>query len=317
MDEIALIERFFSGRGIRREEVRLGIGDDAAITSCSDEYELVIATDTICVGTHFPDGTPPHALGHRCLAVNLSDLAAMGADPMWCTLALTLPEAEPDWVRRFADGFFALADRFDVALIGGDTVRGPLAMTVTVHGRIEPGRAIRRNGARDGDLIYVTGVPGQAAAGLRSLLASGMQQAAGADLARRFLYPEPRVREGRDLVGLATAMIDVSDGLMIDTMRLLSASGLGARLDLADLPLPDAGGAEDALELALNGGDDYELCFCLPPQGRSELLRMASDWTCPVTRIGTVQRTPEVVWLIDGRPCNTAARHFEHFPEQT
>jgi thiamine-monophosphate kinase len=237
----------------------------------------------------------------------------MGAEPMWCTLALSLPEAEPDWVQQFADGFFALAARFGIALIGGDTVRGPLAMTVTVHGRVKPGQAICRDGARDGDLIYVTGVPGQAAAGLRALCASGAMADTGSHAVRRFLYPEPRVTEGRALGGLATAMIDVSDGLMVDTSRLLAASGFGAEMDVANLPLESVG-MSDALELALNGGDDYELCFCVPRDRGAELARRVADWRCPVTRIGTVQRTADIVWLIGGQPCNTAVGQFEHFP---
>ena len=312
MDEFALIDQFFSGRGVCREDVRLGIGDDAAVTQCDDGFELVIATDTICEGTHFLPGTTPGALGHRCLAVNLSDLAAMGAEPLWCTLALSLPQAEPSWVRSFADGFFALAERYALALIGGDTVRGPLAMTVTVHGRVKTGTAIRRDGARLGDLIYVTGAPGQAAAGLRLLSGSAGSEDTAAHQVQRFLYPEPRVMEGCALGGLATAMIDVSDGLWADVSKLLAASGLGARMDLGDLPL-DKVGTSDALELALNGGDDYELCFCIPSECTTTLERLVADWPCAVTRIGTVQRTTDIVWLIDGQPCNTVAGPFKHF----
>jgi len=307
MDEFSLIEQFFAGCGVVRDDVLLGIGDDAAVTRCEPGFNLVIATDTICEGTHFPPGTPPHALGHRCLAVNLSDLAAMAAEPLWCTLAISLPEAEPDWVRQFADGFFALADRFGIALIGGDTVCGPLAMTVTVHGRVKPDAAIRRDGTRDGDLIYVTGVPGQAAAGLRALT-----QDQSSPQVKCFLYPEPRVTQGLALCNLATAMIDVSDGLRVDASRLLKASGLGADMDVVDLPL-DAVGTSDALELALNGGDDYELCFCIPAAREDELLRQVADWPCHVTRIGTARRNADIVWLIDGRPCNTVTRQFEHF----
>jgi len=314
MDEFTLIDQFFAGRGMRRDDVRLGIGDDAAVLCADGDIELVISTDTICEGTHFLPGTPPQALGHRCLAVNLSDLAAMGAEPMWCTLALTLPEAQPDWVRHFADGFFNLAERFGIVLIGGDTVCGPLSMTVTVHGRVKPGQAIRRNGASDGDLIYVTGVPGLAAAGLRALRATGAATDSRSHSVRRFLFPEPRVMEGCALNGLATAMIDVSDGLKVDASRLLAASGLGAQMNLINLPL-DAVGTSDALELALNGGDDYELCFCVPPDREAELKRQAADWGCPVTRIGSTQRAAGIVWRIGEQPCHTVDVHFEHFPE--
>ncbi len=313
MDEFSLIDQFFAGRSIARNDVRLGIGDDAAVTRCDPGFDLVIATDTICEGTHYPPGTPPHVLGHRCLAVNLSDLAAMGAEPLWCTLAISLPEAEPDWVRQFAEGFFALADRFGIALIGGDTVCGPSAMTVTVHGRVKPGAAIRRDGARDGDLIYVTGAPGQAAAGLCALTASGAAvQDQSSPQVQRFQYPEPRVTQGRALCGLATAMIDVSDGLRVDATRLLKASGLGAEMDIGDLPLDEVR-TNDALELALNGGDDYELCFCIPAAREAELVRLVATWPCRVTRIGTARRSADIVWLNDGQPCNTVAGSFEHF----
>ena len=312
MDEFALIEQFFAGRGVCREDVRLGIGDDAAVTRCDDGFELVIATDTICEGTHFLSGTSPGALGHRCLAVNLSDLAAMGAEPLWCTLALSLPQSEPGWVRSFADSFFSLAERYAIALIGGDTVRGPLSMTVTVHGRVKPGQAIRRDGAQDGDYIYVTGVPGLAAAGLRLLSDSGGCENSAAHQVHRFLYPEPRVQEGSALGGLATAMIDVSDGLLADVSRLLAASGRGARMDLIRLPLGEVG-ADDALELALNGGDDYELCFCIPPEREPELNRLVANWPCPVTRIGTVQTDASIVWFHGKQPCNTVTGQFKHF----
>lgn len=312
MDEFALIDQFFAGRGVQRDDVRLGIGDDAAVTCSAAGFELVIATDTICEGTHFLPATPPHALGHRCLAVNLSDLAAMGAEPLWCTLALSLPAAEPDWVGQFADGFFALAERFGIALIGGDTVRGPLAMTVTVHGRVKAGAAIRRDGAQISDVIYVTGCPGQAAAGLRELRAADAVATTSSLAVQRFLYPEPRVSEGLTLSGLATAMIDVSDGLMVDVSRLLVASGRGARLDLVDLPL-DLVGTSDALELALHGGDDYELCFCIPPDRTAKIEHLVAGWRCPATQIGRVQAAGEIEWLIGGQACNTVTTPFKHF----
>lgn len=312
MDEVRLIEEFFAGRGIRRDDVRCGIGDDAAVTIGADGFELVIATDTICEGTHFPAGAPAAALGHRCLAVNLSDLAAMGAEPLWCTLSLTVPEANPEWLRSFADGFFALADRFGLALIGGDTVRGPLSLTVTIHGRVLSGTAIYRDGARDGDLIYVTGAPGQAAAGLRELDAGVALAETDSARVRRFWYPEPRVTEGQALCGLATAMIDVSDGLRVDVSRLLTASGLGAEMDLGELPL-DAVGTSDALDLALNGGDDYELVFCISPDCKTDLERLTGDWSCLVTPIGTARRNADIVWCHDGQPCDTVAGQFEHF----
>ena len=311
MDEFKLIDQFFTGRGPHRDDIHTGIGDDAAVMRWDEAYELVVATDTLCETTHFPPGISPRALGHRCLAVNLSDLAAMGAEPLWCTLALSLPEAEPGWIGQFADGFFALANRFDIALIGGDTVQGPLSMTVTAHGRVRPGRAVCRGGAREHDLIYVTGSPGLAAAGLAALRESGAaRRDNGSESVHRFLYPEPRVTEGRALAGLASAMIDVSDGLRVDATRMLMASACGARMDIGGLsPI----GSRPDQALILNGGDDYELCFTIPPERESDLVERIAGWPCPVTGIGTVTRDSDIVWLADGRKCHTVAGQFEHF----
>ena len=236
MDESTLISTYFDRRRDRRKDVILGIGDDAAVLRPEPGFDLVVATDSIAEGTHFPPGIPAAAIGHRCLAVNLSDLAAMAAEPLWCTLALSLPQADPAWVGEFATGLFALADRYAVSLVGGDTVRGPVGATVTILGRVRPEGAVRRSGARPGDGIWVTGHPGDAVAG-RLLLAEATHGAAATVLRHRFLYPEPRVREGRMLAGLATAMLDVSDGLDDDLRKLLVASGVSAELDAGELPL--------------------------------------------------------------------------------
>ena len=230
--EEALIRRYFARRGRRRRaDVLLGIGDDAAVTRIGPGYDLVIATDALVEGVHFPRGTPARALGHRCLAVNLSDLAATGAEPRWATLALSLPAARDDWLRDFSRGFFALADRSGTELVGGDTVRGPLGMSVTVHGRVRPGSFARRTGALPGDGIYVTGHPGDAVAG---------RLGGAASLRRRFLFPEPRWREGMQLARMVSSMIDVSDGLHDDLGKLMRASGCGADGDVDALPLSRA-----------------------------------------------------------------------------
>jgi len=318
MDEFALIEKFFARRAGARDDVRLGIGDDAAVTRVEPGFDLVIATDTINEGTHFPPGTSAHALGHRCLAVNLSDLAAMGAEPLWCTLALSIPSGSADWVDAFASGFMALADAHEIALVGGDTVRGPTSINVTVHGRVPADTAIRRDGVRAGDGIYVTGRFGCAAAGLAML--SGAATAAEqerSELVNRFLYPAPRVREGRALVGIASAMIDVSDGLHVDLSRMLHASGVGAMLDVEALQLPvesvDRFGRARALGFALTGGDDYELCFAVPPDREPELDRVTSGWECGVARIGRAGRDREVRWLDHGRVRSIDEPGFRHF----
>jgi thiamine-monophosphate kinase len=297
--------------------VILGIGDDAAVLRPEPGFDLVVATDSIAEGTHFPAGTPAAAVGHRCLAVNLSDLAAMSAEPLWFSLALSLPRGDAAWVGEFAEGLFALADRFDVALIGGDTVRGPLAATVTIHGRARPGRVVLRSGASPGDGVWVTGHPGDAVAG-RLLLPDPEPDAAAAALRQRFLYPEPRVREGLALAGVATAMLDVSDGLDDDLRKLLAASGVGAELDAAALPLsPELlavrTGYGSALDCALTGGDDYELCFTLPSSRDARLKELAANWMVPVTRIGAIVPGSGARWQLHGKPLAVPDTTYRHF----
>jgi thiamine-monophosphate kinase len=319
VDEQTLISTFFDRRrpapAPGRGDVILGIGDDGAILRPEPGFELVVAMDTIAEGTHFPPGMPAAAIGHRCLAVNLSDLAAMAAEPLWCTLALSLPQADATWVGDFARGFFSLADRFAVTLVGGDTVHGPLGATVTIVGRVRPGTAVRRTGARRGDGIWVTGHPGDAVAG-RLLLAEARSDPAARALCQRFLYPEPRVREGRLLAGLATAMLDVSDGLDDDLRKLLFASGVGAELDAGKLPLSaelrGVRGAR-AIECALTGGDDYELCFTVPSSGEARLREISADWAVPATCIGAVVPGADVRWSLHGQPLAVPNSTFRHF----
>jgi thiamine-monophosphate kinase len=316
LDEVALIERYFARPARRRRDVILGIGDDAAVTRLPAGFDLVTATDAIVEGVHFPRGTPARALGHRCLAVNLSDLAAMGAEPLWASLALSMPRADAAWLREFSRGLFALADAFDVALIGGDTVSGPLAMSVTVHGRVRRGRFVCRSGARPDDRLYVTGHPGDAVAG-RLLADRGAGNRGVRHLRRRFLYPVPRVVEGRALVGLASAMTDVSDGLHHDAGKLLRASDGGADLDAGCLPVSAAlrriAGERAAREMALTGGDDYELLFTVPPRREARLAQLVRHWACAVTCLGTVTARHGLRWSLDGAPFSFRDRTFRHF----
>lgn len=315
-DEAAIIERYFR-RPPGREDVLLGIGDDAALLAPPVGQALAVAVDTLVEGTHFYPGTDPQALGHRALAVNLSDLAAMGAEPAWCLLSLSLPRPDAAWLAAFSAGLLALADRHRVALVGGDTVRGPLALTVTVHGFVPAAQAIRRSGARPGDGIWVTGHPGDAVAGR-------LAQAAGAEasgpevpaLLQRFLYPEPRVAAGLALRGLASAMIDVSDGLHQDLARLLAASGAGGELAVESLPLSpalQARAGDEAVALALTGGDDYELCFTLPERQAGRLAELSRGWDCPVTRIGTVTASSGLSLLRAGEAFPLPPGGFRHF----
>lgn len=323
MDERTLISTWFDRRSSahngRRDDIIVGIGDDAAVLHPDPHFDLVVATDTIAEGTHFPPAISAGAVGHRCLAVNLSDIAAMAAEPRWFSLALSLPQGEPAWVGAFAAGLFALADQFNVALVGGDTIRGPLAATVTVHGRVRPGCAVLRSGARPGDGVWVTGHPGDAVAGRllhTSVPAAAEVAATQAALRQRFLYPQPRVREGLALAGLATAMIDISDGLDDDLAKLLAASGVGAELDAAALPLSAellAVRAEGALGCALTGGDDYELCFTARSSDEVRLRELAAGWTTPLTRIGTIVAGSGTHWRLHGRPVIVPDNTFRHF----
>jgi thiamine-monophosphate kinase len=274
--EFELIERYFAAVGANRADVVLGVGDDAALLQVPAGHELVACTDTLVEGRHFPTGFDAADIGWRALAVNLSDLAAMAAVPAWATLALTLPALDEDWIEGFVSGFAALAGPHQVALVGGDTTRGPLTITVQALGTVPRGQALTRRGARPGDLIYVTGWPGDAAAGLE--LIEGRMSGAGASrgaLELKFRRPEPRVAFGQKLRGVASACIDVSDGLAGDLGRLAAASGVGAVVRASELPLSRAlfalAGERRARELALGGGDDYELLFTVPRAAQAAL----------------------------------------------
>jgi len=264
---------------------------------------------------HFLVGTPPEAIGHQALAVNLSDLAAMGAEPAWALMSLSLPDVRESWLERFAAGLYVLADTHGVDLVGGDTVRGPLVVTIEVLGFVEPALALKRSNAQPGDLLYVSGWPGEAAAGLATLQCGG-SMAAQDPLVRRFLYAEPRLALGRALRGRASAAMDVSDGLLGDLGKLCRASGLGARLDLECLPVSAELArrhARDACErFVLSGGDDYELLFTVPPT-RAEQLEADLRPLCPLTRIGAIESGRDVRCLRDGVATDVRGEGYDHF----
>src|SRR5580698_4934336 len=277
MDEFELIRRYFSRLGAARADVLLGVGDDAAILRVPDDADLAAAVDTIVAGRHFPEGSDARSIGHRSLAVNLSDLAAMGARPAWAMLSLTLPQAEPDWLEGFARGFGELARAHEVMLVGGDTTAGPLAVSVQIMGHVPRGTALRRGGGSEGDLLAVTGTIGDAGAGLA--LATGVlatdDAAAASELRRRFEYPTPRVEFGVAARGIASAAMDLSDGLAGDLPKLAAASGLAAHVRVEHLPMSRAllsvVSAAQAREWALAAGDDYELLLAVSPHRFDEL----------------------------------------------
>ncbi|MCJ7453646.1 MAG: thiamine-phosphate kinase [Steroidobacteraceae bacterium] len=314
LGEFDLIDRFFR-RPSRRSDVLLGVGDDAALLEPPAGRALVAATDTLVEGRHFLHGAPGRSVGHQALAVNLSDLAAMGADPAWALLSLSLPEVREDWLEDFALGFHVLADTHGVELVGGDTVRGPLVVTVEVLGFVEPALALRRSGAQPGDVLFVSGSPGEAAAGLEMLRRGGSMDSDD-PLVLRYLYAQPRLELGRALRGRASAAMDVSDGLLGDLGKLCAASGVCARIDLAELPVSDrllaAHGREASERLVLLGGDDYELLFTLSAaeadRGQAELRR---DF--PITRIGEIEAGRGVLCERDGLVVQVAGGGYDHF----
>lgn len=313
--EFDLIRRHFSPA---LRHTLLGGGDDCALVAPSPGRQLAITTDLLVEGTHFLPGTDPEALGHKTLAVNLSDLAAMGARPRWIFLALSLPVADEAWVAAFARGLLALADRHGADLAGGDTTRGPRTLCVTAIGEVVPGRALRRDGAKLGDDVYVSGCTGEAAFGLRACRET--IEAPAADIAhcrRRLDRPEPRVALGLALAGVAHACIDISDGLVADLGHVCEASGLGARIHWPCLPQSSALSScpPDARRgHVLAGGDDYELLFTAPPAARHEIATRAAEAATPVTRIGAMVIAPGVHVLDrDGRDVTPVRGGFDHF----
>lgn len=286
--EFELIDRI-RRRAATRTDVVLGIGDDAALLRVPADRLLVVATDTLNGGVHFPADTAAADIGWKALAVNLSDLAAMGAQPAWCTLSLSMPGGDGAWVDGFLDGFLELASQHDVALVSGDTTRGPLSVCVAIHGFVAEGRALRRDGARAGDDVWITGTLGDAAAALSQWRAGG---AADPALRARLDRPTPRVAAGLALAGIAHACIDVSDGLLADICHLCTASGVGAEIEVDALPasgaLRSTFTAETQRMLQATGGDDYELCFTAAAGSRDAIVVIVQETQVAISRIGRI-----------------------------
>jgi thiamine-monophosphate kinase len=317
--EFELIGRYFARLGAQRTDVRIGVGDDGAVLIPPASRELVAVTDSLVEGVHFPRGSPPASVGHRAFAVNLSDIAAMGAEPAWALLALTIPESDEAWLGEFARAAGDLCRRHGVALIGGDTTRGPLSITVTIIGIVPIGVALERKGGQPGDAVFVTGSPGDSAAGLaleqnRLHVADRM---AAQILRDRFLFPTPRCEVGVALRGLASACIDVSDGLGGDLEKLCAASGCGAEIDAATLPVSDAlinaVGREVAREYALTGGEDYELLFAVPLSRLGAMNHAIALGLGPVTRIGSLVSGNGVRVFARGGVMQFSGAGFDHF----
>jgi thiamine-monophosphate kinase len=321
MNEFALIDRYFR-RDVRDKAVRMGIGDDGAVVAPAPGCDLVFSVDMLVEGRHFLAGADPATLGHKTLAVNLSDMAAMGATPRWALLAGALPDFDERWLGGFTHGLFALADRFGVALIGGDTTRGPRNLCLTIIGEVPAGTALMRGGAKPGDDVYVSGTLGDAALALAVL--QGTAQLADADFAMaraRLETPEPRVALGERLRGVAHAAIDISDGLTGDLQHILDSSGAGATIDLSRIPRSRgldamlAGKSRDlGLACVLGGGDDYELCFTAATASREAIAAIARAVGVPLARVGSITPASGLVVRDErGVPLPVLPQSFDHF----
>ena len=304
MAEFSIIDTYFNRKNAN--SVDLGVGDDSALLTPPPQQQLVICADTLVAGRHFPMNTDPHAIGWKAVAVNLSDIAAMGATPHSILLALSLPQIDHDWLKAFSQGLYDCCDQFGVNLIGGDTTQSPhLTLSVTALGWVDIGQAIPRSGAKPGDLICVSGTVGDAAFALQHL---------GHPLQKRLDYPTPRCQLGAALKGLAHSMIDVSDGLAQDLGHILKASQVGAKLQLENLPISPALHAlsdEQKWQYALAGGDDYELCFTISPQNYEKLLQKQLDVS--ISMIGTIQQQHGLTFEKDGVDHSLQFNGYQHF----
>lgn len=296
MSEQEIITRYFSKHSAGAS-VEVGIGDDGAVVRPPENSRLVITTDTLNEGTHFNPGCQPEYLGHKVLAVNLSDLAAMGAVPLWATLSLSLPHAEHDWLEGFSQGLFSLADRYGVRIIGGDLVKGPLSASMQATGYLKSDHVLTRSHAKPGDLIYVSGTIGDAALGLKLRCHAKGYTVSKPDqeyFTRRLDRPEPRVDTGLGIVTCANAAIDISDGLLCDLQRILSMSQAGAQINLDQIPLSDAMQRQLRTDkdwaVVLSGGEDYELIFTANPECSDTIHTVSKKTNCLITRIGHVTK---------------------------
>lgn len=292
MDEFELIQHYFTSRTLKRSDVIIGSGDDCAIVTVPTPQQLAISIDTLIAGVHFPINTAAYDIGYKALAVNLSDLAAVGAEPTWVTMSLSLVDADMEWLENFTQGFFDLAKQFNVQLIGGDLTRGSeLSITLQVHGFVPPHKALLRSGAQGGDAIYVTGSLGDAGLALQLI---NQNKEISEPLLNRLNKPKPRVIEGMALRDIANSAIDISDGLLADLGHILKDSGVGASINLSEIPLShyliDLNDFNQAIKFALTAGDDYELCFTVSTVNEKKLVQVMNDVGCEVYKIGIIEK---------------------------
>lgn len=317
MDEFELIRRFFL-RDDNDESVLIGIGDDGAVIKPSPGYDLVMSSDTLIEGVHFPNCLSAEDIGYRCVAVNVSDIAAMGARARWMTLALTLPHIDQEWLKKFSNGLRFAAQKYGVSLIGGDTTKGQkISLTINITGEVMPQKAITRSNAKCDDLIFVTGSIGDAAAGLDLIVNSSDMNKSGKFLKQRFSRPTPRHDLGQALSSIASAAIDISDGLYADTKKLLMASQLGGHLFIERLPiskeLSETFNQKKSLNFSLGGGDDYELLFTAPTEKQNEIIDLVNRYSIPITEIGEVRKQPHLSCSLNDQLFNYDDTGYLHF----
>ncbi|WP_110456509.1 thiamine-phosphate kinase [Shewanella algidipiscicola] len=318
MKEFNVIERFFAERGQARRDVALSVGDDCALVNPAEHKSIAISCDTLVENVHFLADMPAKALGYKSVAVNLSDLAAMGAEPAWMTLAITLPNIDEAWLDAFSQGLNDAAEYYGVALVGGDTTRGPKSITITINGQVPKGKALTRSGANNGDWIYVTGTLGDSALGLAILRGEQTLSGDAAQyLIQRHYYPTPRVLAGQSLRNLASSAIDLSDGLVSDIGHILKHSNVGAIVDVDQLPLSAAMREsveyEQALSYALTGGEDYELLFTVPESQRGALETSLAHAGVSFAKIGQISTGNKLRLMKEGATFKPINFSFEHF----
>ena len=318
MKEFELIKHFFTKQKVKRKDVVRGIGDDCAVLAPIFNQNIVVTTDTLVAGVHFPFDTSPRAIGHKAVAVNLSDIAAMGAKPSWLSLAITLPDIDEAWLLEFCEGVFELCEFYNVELIGGDTTQGPLSITITAQGLTPEGSYLSRSGAKSGDWLYVTGELGDAALALQQITGKVDLEPQFIDAIRNKLdYPKPRVLAGQTLREYASSAIDLSDGLISDLGHICQASNVGANVVLDALPLStimrDSLLADDAITLALSGGDDYELLFTVSEDNKVGMETAMSHAGTLVTCIGQLNASQTISTTLNNKPIPINTAGFEHF----
>lgn len=314
MAEFDLIAKYFT----RPAAADLGVGDDAALIRVRPGYQLAVSADMSVAGTHFFADIDPFAIGWKAMAVNVSDMAAMGAEPKWATLSIALPALDESWLQGFSQGLFACADAFGVSLIGGDTTRGPLNIAINIMGEVPQGQALQRKGAQAGDDVWVSGVLGLAALWLQHRLGKLEIQAEELPaLASAMHHPQPRVALGLALRGVATAALDISDGLLADFDHILAASAVGAELDWTAIPKPvfrqSTFSTAMLQQVVLAGGDDYELCFTAAPQHRDVLQGLSSRLAVPLSRIGQITAQVGLHVLNGEARIDLSQKGYDHF----